>query len=245
MIDVQHQEGVASIEIADLSPLNRADIHLALQLRDAIRDTADRDDVKVLVMSVKSSTFSPPISPDDMRLADQVRTRSRPQWHAAFCATTGLYQSLTYCKKTTVIAVHGSCGPVGSMWVLCSDYTVCAEDSRFESPFNCIPESNLVIAALTMRLNRAKSWMLGGEPWTADAAVNAGLVNCKRPANAVLGHAQRMAISAARTPLDGISSSKLLLEAFLDTQGVGQDFDMAPFYADSMHLAQPSTGVSK
>jgi hypothetical protein len=32
--------------------------------------------------------------------------------------------------------------------------------------------------------------------------------------------------------------TKVLLESFLDTQGVGQDFDMADFYASSMLAAQ-------
>jgi hypothetical protein len=32
--------------------------------------------------------------------------------------------------------------------------------------------------------------------------------------------------------------TKLLLEAFLDTQGIGQEFDMAPLYADALRLAE-------
>ena len=49
--------------------------------------------------------------------------------------------------------------------------------------------------------------------------------------------AQAAALAAARMPLDGIAMTKVLLEAFLDTQGVGQDFDMTGFYADSLQAA--------
>ena len=56
----------------------------------------------------------------------------------------------------------------------------------------------------------------------------------------VLAQAQAMARQSARMPLDGIAMTKLLMEAFLDTQGVGQDFDMAGFYA-----SRPATGCTR
>jgi len=88
-----------------------------------------------------------------------------------------------------------------------------------------------------MRLNRAKSWMLGPQAWNSEQAVQAGLVNRAVDAALVSSQAQTMAQLAARMPLDGIAMTKLLAEAFLDTQGVGQDFDMAGFYCDSMAAA--------
>ena len=124
------------------------------------------------------------------------------------------------------------------MLVLCSDHTVCAQESAFEAPFADYPESNLVLAALTLRLNRAKSWMLGGQAWTAQQAVHAGLVNRVVAMQDVDTAAQAAAQAAARMPLDGVAMTKVLIEAFLDTQGVGQDFDMAGFYADSLQAAQ-------
>jgi enoyl-CoA hydratase/carnithine racemase len=75
--------------------------------------------------------------------------------------------------------------------------------------------------------------MLGGVPLDAKAALNAGLIN--RIANKdVLAEALTMARSAAKLPLDGIAMSKLMIETCLDAQGVGQDFDMAGFYAGSL-----------
>ncbi|MDP3137891.1 MAG: enoyl-CoA hydratase/isomerase family protein, partial [Burkholderiaceae bacterium] len=156
-----------------------------------------------------------------------------------YCAPSGLYQNLAYCKKIVVSAVTGHCPSAGSMLVLCSDYTVCASDSRFEAPFASLPEASLVLAALTLRLNRAKAWMLGGQPWDAPQALHAGLVNRVTDSAQVATQAQTMAAAAAKMPLDGIAMSKLLVEAFLDTQGVGQDFDMAGLYADALHRALP------
>lgn len=242
MIDIGLDGAVATISLPDCEPLSRHDIAFALALRDAVRDTADSDEVKAIIIHASSSDFSPPVTLAGQMHAAAVRNQQRSQWHAAYCAPTGLYQNLAYCKKFVITAVHGKCADAGSLLVLCSDLTVCAQDSSFDSPFGTLPEGNLVLAALTMRLNRAKSWMLGGSALTAQQAVQAGLVNRAVERTEVLSQAQAMARQSARMPLDGIAMTKLLMEAFLDTQGVGQDFDMAGFYADSMHMAKAAGG---
>jgi enoyl-CoA hydratase/carnithine racemase len=242
MIRIHSAGAVATLSVADFTPLGRADLAFATALRDAVRDTADRDDVKVLVLRADGADFAAAVSQHDLRAAADFRATRRSEWHAAFCAPSGLYQNLAYCKKVVVTAVRGHCGPAGSLLVLCSDHTVCAADTRFDAPFATLPEGNLVLAALTLRLNRAKSWLLGGHPWGADLALRAGLVNRVVAAGEVDARAGTAAEHAARMPLDGVAMSKLLLEAFLDTQGVGQDFDMAGFYADSLHVAQQAAG---
>ena len=245
MIRIEQSGAVATITANDFSPLSRADTQFAVALRDAIRDTADSDSVKAIVLRAQGADFAPPASPKDLATAATTRASQRAQWHAAYCASSGLYQNLAYCKKVVVTSVRGYCSSVGSMLVLCSDHTVCASDSRFEPPFAALPESNLVLAALTMRLNRAKSWMLGCEAWSADAALRAGLVNRVLASAEVDARALAAAANAARVPLDGVAMSKLLLEAFLDTQSVGQDFDLARFYADSLQAAQQAAGAHK
>lgn len=237
MIRIEQTGAVATLTVADFAPLSRADTQFALQLRDAVRDTADSDSVKAIVLRATGEDFAPPASARDLSDSAGVRARRRAQWHAAFCAPSGLYQNLAYCKKTVVTAVRGHCAAVGSMLVLCTDHTICSDDSLFEPPFATLPESNLVLAALTTRLNRAKSWMLGCEAWSADIALRAGLVNRVLASSEVDAAATAAATDAARLPLDGVVMSKLLFEAFLDTQGVGQDFDMAGFYADSLQAA--------
>ncbi|MGE4242719.1 enoyl-CoA hydratase/isomerase family protein [Ramlibacter sp.] len=242
MIRIEHDSAVATITVADLAPLSNADTAFALQLRDAVRDTADDDGVKSIVLRAQGDDFARPALARELAAAATVRASRRAQWHAAYCAPSGLYQNLAYCKKVVVTAVRGHCGAVGSLLVLCSDHTVCSDDAEFEPPFATLPESNLVLAALTTRLNRAKGWMLGCDAWSADAALRAGLVNRIVPTGDVDACALEAARSAARMPLDGIAMSKLLFEAFLDTQGVGQDFDMAGFYADSLNAAQQAAG---
>ena len=115
-------------------------------------------------------------------------------------------------------------------------------DATFASPFQTLPESNLVLAALTMRLNRAKSWMLGGNALSARQALDAGLINRIAATGTLDGAAQKMARAVTRMPLDGIAMSKINVETSLDAQGVGREFDMAGFYAASMQRAGDDTG---
>jgi enoyl-CoA hydratase/carnithine racemase len=165
-----------------------------------------------------------------------------PAWHEAYAAASGLYQNLCFCKKVVITAVGGYCAGAGSLLVLCSDLTVAADDALFASPFQALPESNLVLAALTMRLNRAKSWMLGGVALNARQAWDAGLINRIAAPGTLDDAAQKMARAVTRMPLDGIAMSKINVETSLDAQGVGREFDMAGFYAASLQRAWDDTG---
>jgi enoyl-CoA hydratase/carnithine racemase len=238
MIDLKLSGSVATIMLDELEPLSRHDIEFALELRDVIRDAADDDSVKVIILKTTGSDFCLPPTASDLKIAADTRIKRTAAWHAAYSATSGLYQNMVYCKKFIVTVTRGQCAGAGSMLVLCSDFTVSSFEASFEAPFAQYPESNLVLAELTMRLNRAKSWMLGGSAWSAEKAAHAGLINQAVNAADLETCAISVANAAAQMPLDGVAMTKVLLESFLDTQGVGQDFDMADFYVSSMHSSQ-------
>ncbi|HEY1966771.1 MAG TPA: hypothetical protein VGH89_02385, partial [Pseudonocardia sp.] len=127
--------------------------------------------------------------------------------------------------------------------VLCSDLTLATPDARFRSPFATNPEANLVLAALTMRLNRAKSWLLRDSTLTAEEAFGAGLVNEVVEPGQLAARVARTARAVTRMPLDGVTMSRMLLQSVLDGHGVGREFDMAGFYATARWPGQPeSTG---
>jgi enoyl-CoA hydratase/carnithine racemase len=228
MIAVTTRDAIATITLMDCTPLSLHDPKLGLALRDAVRDAADSDDVKAIVIRAGGANFCPPVAqtkqPDD-------------EWLDIYAAASGLYQNLCFCKKVVITAVQGQCAGAGSLLVLCADLTVAAHDATFASPFDSLPEANLVLAALTLRLNRAKSWMLGGFELSAQQASDAGLINRIVEPGALDAAAQKMARAVTRMPLDGIAMSKINVEASLDAQGVGREFDMAGFYAESLRRA--------
>ncbi len=234
MITVRVENAIATLTLADSTPLSRHEIAFGLALRDAVRDTADSDDVKAIVIRVSGANFSPAVRGSGAVL--------ETAWHEAYAAASGLYQNLCFCKKVVITAVQGECAGAGSLLVLCSDLTVAAHDATFASPFSTLPEANLVLAALTLRLNRAKSWLLGGEPLSAQAACEAGLINRIVDQNTLDAAAQKMARAVTHMPLDGIAMSKINVETALDAQGVGREFDMAGFYAESLRRVRGESG---
>ena len=235
MIGVVQTNGIATVTLRDCRPLSVHDLAFGLELRDAVRDAADSDEIKAIVIRANGRDFSPAVSPDDLAAAArQRRDRLGSQWHATYAAASGLYQNVCFCKKVVITAVSGQCWGAGSFLVLCSDLTVATPDATFASPFGALPEANLVLAALTMRLNRAKSWLLSGSALNAEEAYNAGLINRIAPGDALDAEAQNMARAVTRMPLDGIAMSKINVETCLDAQGVGREFDMAGFYAAAM-----------
>lgn len=235
MISVSQANAVATITLTDCRSLSEHDLAFGRELRDAVRDAADSDDIKAIVIRVSGRDFSPAASLEELAAAArQRRNKIWSTWHETYAASSGLYQNVCFCKKVVVTAVSGQCAGAGSFLVLCSDLTVATPDATFESPFGTLPEANLVLAALTMRLNRAKSWLLSGSALTAHEAFTAGLINLIAKGDTLDEEAQKMARAVTRMPLDSIAMSKINVETCLDAQGVGREFDMAGFYAVTM-----------
>ncbi len=244
MIEISQAGAIATITLPDCLALSVHDLAFGLELRDAIRDSADRDEIKAIVIRARGRDFSPAATPEALAAAAAGRKDTIwSSWHEAYAASSGLYQNICFCKKVVITAVDGICSGAGSLLVLCSDLTLATPDATFESPFGTLPEANLVLAALTMRLNRAKSWLLSGRPLHAQQAFDAGLINRIVEAKALDEAVQSMAHAVTRMPLDGIAMSKINVETCLDAQGVGREFDMAGFYAVTMQRCWDEAGA--
>jgi enoyl-CoA hydratase/carnithine racemase len=239
MIDHEVRDGVATVTAGHFGPLSRYDAEFARALRDVVVDLGDSDSVKVIVLRAEGPDFCPdPRAPGELSVpvaGDDVWT----VWEQTFAGSRSLYQSLCFSKKVIITEVSGACTGAGSMLVLCSDLTVAARDATIRSPFSTVPEANVVLAALTMRLNRAKSWLLRDATLTAAEALEAGLVNQVVEPAELAAAVERAAWSATRMPLDGVTMSKMLLQSVLDAHGVGREFDMAGFYASALWRGRP------
>lgn len=240
MLKITTTDWVATIEAPDFSPLGRSDAGFARALRNAVVDLSDDDFVKVIVLRATGPDFAPATS-GLVPAADKVFTN----WTQDIAGASALYQSLTFSKKIIITEVAGECSGAGSMLVLASDLTVASEDSTFASPFREHPEANFVLAALTIRLNRAKAWLLQGQAIDARDAHDFGLVNSIVSPELLTDRTANQARAAARMPLDGVVMSKMLQQAVLDSHGVGRDYDMASFYAAGMLAEQQMATIEE
>lgn len=242
MIDLSQKDGVLTIRLADIAALSRRDLSATASLRDALRSCEERDDVKVVLLLTQGDDFCAPILATESAIA--AAGTADPEWYEVYATSSGLYQTLCFCRKVTITAIQGRCAGAGSLLALHSDLTVASGDATFHSPFADMPEANFALTALTMRLNRAKSFVLGGEPLDAEGAWRAGLINRVVPRDRLVEEARALARSIAKAPLDGIAMSKLMVESFLDGQGVGEEFDAAPFHAASLRAAAAAPSPS-
>jgi len=238
MASLEVSDHIATITIADCAALSRHAEDAGRSLRNAIHACDDRDDVKVIILRADGKDFCKSLERSGAKAATPA------WWNEVYAGSAGLYQSVCYSKKVTITAVQGECAGAGSLLVLCSDLTVATATATFRSPFDTLPEASFVLASLTMRLNRAKAWMLDDTPIDAQGALAAGLINRIADKDPIR-EARDIARTIAKMPLDGIAISKLMFETCLDAQGVGQDFDMAEFYAAKLPTGGPSSGAHR
>lgn len=225
-VSVRISDSVAVVEVEDFAPLGAHDATFADALTTAIVDVNDDDDVKAVVLRTSGPDFCSPASAPAVPVSEVPTT-----WHRSFAASGALYQALCFSKKVVVTRVTGQCAGAGSNLVLCSDLTVASDDARLGSPFLDLPESNFVIAALTIRLNRAKAWAVRGTTYDARAAYDVGLVNRVASSTSIDDEVSAFTDAIVGMPLDGVTMSKMLQQAVYDAHGVGREFDLADHYA--------------
>jgi enoyl-CoA hydratase/carnithine racemase len=230
------EDWVATIEVDDYAPLSRGDAAFAVELRQAVVDLADDDFVKAIVLRARGD-FAPTAPPLRIDPSTMFTT-----WPREVSGAAAVYQAMTFAKKVVITEVAGECSGAGSSLVLASDLTVAADDARFGSPFRGHPEANFVLAALTIRLNRAKAWVLRDTTFDAATAYDYGLVNEVVPRAGLRSAAKAMGARVARMPLDGVVMSKMLHQPVLDVSGVGREYDLAGFYAAGLEV---TTGLGE
>jgi enoyl-CoA hydratase/carnithine racemase len=235
-IDVTVTDGVATVAAEHFGPLGAYDAPFADELARAVVDAADDDAVKAIVLRANGPDFAPAAAPRVPDPQDVTTT-----WHRSFAAAGAVSQAVCFAKKVVITAVRGECAAAGSNLVLCSDLTVADDTARFASPFTDAPESNFVLAALTIRLNRAKSWMVRGTTIDAEQALNIGLVNDVTTSDGLDGAVALLTDGVTGMPLDGITMSKMLQQAVYDAHGVGREFDLADHYAAHRWSLDPTT----
>jgi enoyl-CoA hydratase/carnithine racemase len=225
-VDVRIADGVAVVEVDDFGPLGAHDAVFADELTAAVVDVSDDDGVKAVVLRTRGPDFAPAATSPGRPVAEVPTV-----WHRSFAASTSLSQVLCFSKKVVITRVTGECAGAGSNLVLCTDLTVASPDARFGSPFLDLPESNFVLAALTIRLNRAKAWAVRRTTYDAATAYDIGLVNRVASLDALDAAVAGFTDAVVGMPLDGVTMSKMLQQAVYDAHGIGREFDLADHYA--------------
>ncbi|MDY6834819.1 MAG: enoyl-CoA hydratase/isomerase family protein [Chloroflexota bacterium] len=130
-----------------------------------------------------------------------------------------VYKSL----KTTIAQVHSYCYGYHFQVAMACDLVICTPDARFTHPgFRYIgPTLDMALWLQVMGVRRLKEMVLTGKAFTAEEAMEFGLVNKVVSYDDLEAEVAQMAEAAAAMPLDGIVMGKTFLQGIIDTAGAG------------------------
>lgn len=121
--------------------------------------------------------------------------------------------------KPVVAAVNGPAIGIGTTMLLHCDLVYAGEGSRFHLPFvnlGLVPEAaSSLLLPLQVGYHRAAEMILLGQPFGAEMALRAGIVNKIVSDDQTLIVAQQVAAQLASLPASAVQSSKALLKRAL------------------------------
>lgn len=126
-----------------------------------------------------------------------------------------LLQALVDCPKPLVAGVDGAAVGIGTTMLLHCDLVVASDRARFQMPFvklGLVPEgASSVLLPGRVGMQRASEWLLLGEPFSAQEAHAAGLVNAVVAPAEVDDRAMAYAAALADRPPEAVRLAKALL----------------------------------
>lgn len=201
----QLSDGILTLTINRPERRNALDIVTYLGLAQAIRQAGTDPDTRVIVLTGAGEHFT---AGNDLKDFQAVR----PEGDSAGMT---FIRSLVDCDLPVIAAVEGNAIGIGVTLLQHCDFVYAAKTARFRIPFVALglcPEggSSLLLAQL-VGARRANDWLLRGQPFTPDEALDAGFVNGVCEPGQTLTHATRIAGELAALPPQALQLSKQML----------------------------------
>ena len=207
MIRSETQGRIARIELHRPEKKNALTAEAYGQLADAL-GAADADaDVRVILLQGQPDCFT---AGND--LADFVE---RPP-HGDNATTWRFLQTLPRVGKPIVAAVGGPAVGVGTTMLLHCDLVYATPTARFQLPFvalGVVPEAgSTLLLPMLAGYQRAAELLLLGKPFTAEKAVEVGIVTAVVSQETLLAEAEKAAAALAALPAESIRQTKRLMK---------------------------------
>jgi len=207
------KQGVLTLTLARPAKKNALSAVMYQQLSAALQQASSDDSIRVVLLTGGADCFC---AGND--LADFLAGGSLNHEHP----TVQFLHLLSQFDKPLVAAVAGLAIGIGTTALLHCDLVYATPDARFQLPFTALglcPEaaSSLLLPRL-IGYQRAAQYLLLGEAFNGEQALQMGLVNQLAPADAVLTLAQQKALQLAALPAQAVQLSKRLLKQPLQQQ---------------------------
>jgi enoyl-CoA hydratase/carnithine racemase len=207
LVRAETKDRIARIELARLDKKNAITTEMYVQLAEALA-AADADrDVRAVLIHGSRDCFTAGNDLSDFLKRPQ-GTKS-PSWR--------FFEILPALQKPIVAAVGGPAIGIGTTLLLHCDLVYATAATRFQLPFvglGIVPEfGSTYLLPLLVGYQRAAELLLLGQPFTAEKALEVGIVTAVVPEAELLERAQKTAAALAELPPESIRLTKRLMKS--------------------------------
>ena len=204
---VERKGDVLAITLARPDRRNAITVAMYAALADAFESAAGDDSVRLISLRGQGQDFTAGNDLGDF-MAELPRDGSDiPVWR--------LLRALAKNQVPVVAAVHGNAVGIGTTMLFHCDFVIAEEGTRFLMPFvdlGLVPEaaSSLILPRLAGR-RRAARYLLLGEPFGPDEALDFGLVSHLAPAGQLDAIVDRVVDALRAKPAEALRLTQRLL----------------------------------
>jgi enoyl-CoA hydratase/carnithine racemase len=204
---VHTEDGVRTISFNRLERKNSITAAMYAALAEAVSSAVDDPGVRVLVFQGHETVFSAGNDIGDF-LNQPPSDQDAPVWR--------FMRALAAFPKPVLASVSGPAVGIGTTMLFHCDLVFAGDNAAFSMPFvnlGLCPEfaSSLLVPQM-FGYHRAAEALLLGEPFMAEAALEAGLVNRVLPPTEANAYAQVQARKLAAKPLTSLVETKRLMK---------------------------------
>ena len=224
---------VATITLNRPDRLNALTFDVYAELRDTFKALADRDAVRVVIMTGAGRGFCS--GGDVEEIIGELLKRDRQGLLEFTKMTCDVVRNIRALPKPVIAAVNGVAAGAGAVIALACDFRVGSDHSSFAFLFTKVGLAGADMGATyllprTIGLARATELLFLGNRVAGEEARRIGLLTCVVPPDDLLDEAHGLAVRLAHGPSSALAKTKELLnlefdmgfEAALDLEGEAQ-----------------------
>jgi len=206
-VRVEKSGAVLTITLTRAERRNAITVAMYSALADAIEQAAGDSSIRLIACRGEGQDFAAGNDLADFLNALPGDLDEIPVWR--------LLRALVQCEIPIVAAVHGNCVGIGTTMLLHCDLVIAEEGARFSLPFvdlGLVPEaaSSLLLPRLAGR-RRAARYLLLGEPFDVDEALEIGLVSHRAEPGALEERLSELIHALLAKPPEALRQTQRLL----------------------------------
>lgn len=206
-VRVERQDNVLAITLSRPKRRNAITVAMYGALADAVEQAQDDEDVRLITLRGEGEDFTAGNDLGDFLQAMPRDSHDIPVWR--------LLRALARNQVPLIAAVHGNAVGIGTTMLLHCDFVIAADNTRFLMPFvdlGLVPEaaSSLLLPRLAGR-RRAARYLLLGEPFGAQEAMDFGLASHSVPADELGSALERLVAALLAKPAQALRLTQQLL----------------------------------